>query len=41
MWSPITSTLILGQHDAALIDPPLTTTQAAEVGDWIAASGAN
>jgi glyoxylase-like metal-dependent hydrolase (beta-lactamase superfamily II) len=39
MWSPITSTLILGQHDAALIDPPLTTPQAADVGDWIAASG--
>lgn len=39
MWSPITSTLILGRRDAILIDPPLTTTQAAEVGDWIAASG--
>jgi glyoxylase-like metal-dependent hydrolase (beta-lactamase superfamily II) len=39
MWSPITSTLIMGRRDAALIDPPLTTTQAAEVGDWIAASG--
>ena len=39
MWSPITSTLILGRHDAVLIDPPLTTTQAAEVGDWIVASG--
>ena len=39
MWSPITSTLILGRRDAVLIDPPLTTTQAAEVGDWIAASG--
>jgi glyoxylase-like metal-dependent hydrolase (beta-lactamase superfamily II) len=39
MWSPITSTLILGVHDAILIDPPLTTTQAADVGDWIAASG--
>ena len=39
MWSPITSTLIMGRHDAVLIDPPLTTTQAAEVGDWIAASG--
>jgi glyoxylase-like metal-dependent hydrolase (beta-lactamase superfamily II) len=38
MWSPITSTLILGQHHATLIDPPLTTTQAADVGDWIAAS---
>jgi glyoxylase-like metal-dependent hydrolase (beta-lactamase superfamily II) len=39
MWSPISSTLILGEHDATLIDPPLTTTQAADVGDWIAASG--
>jgi glyoxylase-like metal-dependent hydrolase (beta-lactamase superfamily II) len=39
MWSPITSTLIMGRHDAVLVDPPLTTTQAAEVGDWIAASG--
>ena len=39
MWSPITSTLIMGRHDAVLIDPPLTTTQAAEVGDWIVASG--
>ena len=39
MWSPITSTLIMGRRDAVLIDPPLTATQAAEVGDWIAASG--
>ncbi len=39
MWSPITSTLIMGRHDAVLVDPPLTTTQAAEVGDWIATSG--
>jgi glyoxylase-like metal-dependent hydrolase (beta-lactamase superfamily II) len=39
MWSPITSTLITGQHDAVLVDPPLTTAQAAAVGDWIAASG--
>lgn len=39
MWSPITSTLIMGRHDAVLVDPPLTTTQAAEVGDWIVASG--
>jgi glyoxylase-like metal-dependent hydrolase (beta-lactamase superfamily II) len=39
MWSPITSTLIMGRRDAVLVDPPLTTTQADEVGDWIAASG--
>jgi glyoxylase-like metal-dependent hydrolase (beta-lactamase superfamily II) len=39
MWSPITSTLILGRRDAVLVDPPLTTSQAAAVGDWIEASG--
>jgi glyoxylase-like metal-dependent hydrolase (beta-lactamase superfamily II) len=39
MWSPITSTLIMGRLHATLVDPPLTTTQAADVGDWIAASG--
>ncbi len=39
MWSPITSTLIMGRRDAVLVDPPLTTPQAAEVGDWVAASG--
>jgi glyoxylase-like metal-dependent hydrolase (beta-lactamase superfamily II) len=39
MWSPITSTLILGSHDAVLVDPPLTKAQAADVGDWIEASG--
>ena len=39
MWSPITSTLIMGRRDAVLIDPPLTVAQANDVGDWIAASG--
>jgi glyoxylase-like metal-dependent hydrolase (beta-lactamase superfamily II) len=39
MWSPITSTLIMGRHDAVLVDPPLTVQQASDVGDWIAASG--
>lgn len=39
MWSPITSTLIMGRRDAVLIDPPLTATQAAEVGDWVASLG--
>src|SRR4029079_11568550 len=41
MWSPITSTLIMGKHDAVLVDPPLTVEQADEVGDWVAASGRN
>lgn len=39
MWSPITSTLIMGRRDAVLVDPPLTIQQATEVGDWVAASG--
>ncbi|MGW4098676.1 MBL fold metallo-hydrolase [Mycobacterium sp. NPDC004974] len=39
MWSPISSTLIAGSRDAVLVDPPLTTAQAAEVGDWVEASG--
>lgn len=39
MWSPITSTLLMGERDAVLVDPPLTTAQAADVGDWIATSG--
>jgi glyoxylase-like metal-dependent hydrolase (beta-lactamase superfamily II) len=39
MWSPITSTLILGSRDAVLVDPPLTVAQAADVGDWIESSG--
>jgi glyoxylase-like metal-dependent hydrolase (beta-lactamase superfamily II) len=41
MWSPITSTLVMGRSDAVLVDPPMTTAQAAEVGDWVAASGRN
>ncbi|MUL85798.1 MULTISPECIES: MBL fold metallo-hydrolase [unclassified Mycolicibacterium] len=39
MWSPITSTLITGTREAVLVDPPMTNTQAAEVGEWIEASG--
>ncbi|MFJ4985406.1 MBL fold metallo-hydrolase [Streptomyces sp. NPDC088732] len=39
MWSPISSTLISGERDAVLVDPPMTADQAAAVGDWIAASG--
>ncbi|MDH6244074.1 MBL fold metallo-hydrolase [Mycobacterium sp. OTB74] len=39
MWSPITSTLITNDHDAVLVDPPLTSAQADQVGDWVAASG--
>ena len=39
MFSPTSSTLIYGENDAVLADPPLTTGQAAVVGDWVQASG--
>jgi hypothetical protein len=33
--SPLASTLILGQQDAVLVDPPFTREQVQRVGDWI------
>lgn len=40
-WSPISSTLIYGEHDAILVDAPHTTEKAREVAEWVAASGKN
>ncbi|OBC16450.1 MBL fold metallo-hydrolase [Mycobacterium sp. 852013-50091_SCH5140682] len=37
--SPVSSTLILGDRDAALVDPPFTHDQVQRVGDWIEKSG--
>jgi glyoxylase-like metal-dependent hydrolase (beta-lactamase superfamily II) len=37
--SPLTSTLIFGDDDAVLVDPPLTIEQTERVGDWIERSG--
>lgn len=37
--SPIASTLIYGDRDAILVDPPFTYAQVDRVGDWIEASG--
>jgi glyoxylase-like metal-dependent hydrolase (beta-lactamase superfamily II) len=37
--SPISSTLIYGDNDAVLVDPPFTSDQVARVGDWIERSG--
>jgi glyoxylase-like metal-dependent hydrolase (beta-lactamase superfamily II) len=37
--SPVASTLIYGQRDAVLVDPPFTYEQVRRVGDWIEASG--
>src|SRR6516164_6751885 len=37
--SPVASTLIYGEHDAVLVDPPFTYQQVDRVGDWIERSG--
>jgi glyoxylase-like metal-dependent hydrolase (beta-lactamase superfamily II) len=37
--SPVTSTLIYGERDAVLVDPPFTYEQVRRVGDWIEHSG--
>ena len=37
--SPVTSTLIFGEHDAVLVDPPFTNDQIQRVGDWVENSG--
>ncbi|PQP19521.1 MBL fold metallo-hydrolase [Rhodococcus opacus] len=39
--SPLASTLIVGAHDAVLVDPPFTFEQTKQIGDWIATSGKN
>jgi len=39
VFQPIVSTLISGDSDAVLVDPPMTTQQAARVADWIEGSG--
>jgi len=37
--SPVASTLILGERDAVLVDPPFTRDQIEGVGDWVERSG--
>jgi glyoxylase-like metal-dependent hydrolase (beta-lactamase superfamily II) len=39
MFQYIATTLISGDRDAILVDPPMTTEQSARVIDWIAGSG--
>ena len=41
MFSPLSSTLIRGERDAVLADPPLTIDQARTLGDRIEAGGVN
>ncbi|MFI6494039.1 MBL fold metallo-hydrolase [Streptomyces sp. NPDC050564] len=37
--SPLTSTLIFGEEDAVLVDPPFTREQTEQVGNWVERSG--
>ncbi|MFF3513138.1 MBL fold metallo-hydrolase [Streptomyces sp. NPDC002573] len=37
--SPLTSTLIFGEEEAVLVDPPFTREHTERVGDWVAGSG--
>jgi glyoxylase-like metal-dependent hydrolase (beta-lactamase superfamily II) len=37
--SPLATTLILGDHDAVLVDVPFTREQVARVGDWVESFG--
>jgi glyoxylase-like metal-dependent hydrolase (beta-lactamase superfamily II) len=37
--SPVASTLIYGDRDAVLVDPPFTYEQVSRIGDWIERSG--
>jgi glyoxylase-like metal-dependent hydrolase (beta-lactamase superfamily II) len=37
--SPVASTLIYGERDAVLVDPPFTYEQVSRIGDWIERSG--
>lgn len=41
MFSPLSITMISGQTDAVLVDPPLTIDQAEAVGQWVASTGKN
>ena len=40
-WPPISSTLISGEHDAVLVDTPITVEQARALVNWVVASGKN
>ncbi|KUN25150.1 MBL fold metallo-hydrolase [Streptomyces antibioticus] len=41
MFSPLSITLVSGEEDAVLVDPPMTIEQTKQVGDWVEASGKN
>jgi glyoxylase-like metal-dependent hydrolase (beta-lactamase superfamily II) len=39
VWNPLASTLVSGEREALLVDPPFTYAQVQQVGDWIERSG--
>lgn len=41
MWSPISSTLVYGDHDAVLVDPVMTVQQATALAEWVASFDRN
>ncbi|WP_194909901.1 MBL fold metallo-hydrolase [Catenulispora rubra] len=41
MWSPTSSTLIFGEHDAVLVDPLMTIEESRALAGWVAATGKN
>ncbi|MFD8006536.1 MBL fold metallo-hydrolase [Streptomyces mirabilis] len=41
VWSPISTTLIYGEHDAVLVDPPFTTDTTRAVLAWVEKTGRN
>jgi glyoxylase-like metal-dependent hydrolase (beta-lactamase superfamily II) len=41
MYSPVSSTLIYGKHDAVLVDTFLTVEQSNDLVNWVAARGKN
>ena len=40
-FDPITSTLIFGEHDAALVDAMMTVAEAEALADWVALHNRN
>ncbi|MDX6281136.1 MAG: hypothetical protein QOH03_2207 [Kribbellaceae bacterium] len=38
-WNPLSTTLISGERDAVLVDPPFLSEHIQEVGDWVERSG--
>jgi len=40
-WPPISSTLISGEHDAVLVDTPITVEQSRALVNWLVARGKN